>query len=324
MRSTTGTLAVLTAFWAALGLPSQADERWPQRQVTIIVPFSAGGTTDLFGRMLGQHMHAKFGQPFIVENRAGAAGNIGITAAARTAPDGYTLLVGTTSGFAINPFLYSKLPHDTVRDFQPVSLIARVPNMLVVHPNVPATTVPELIAYLKANPDKLSYGSSGSGTSQHLGTELFKMKTGTQMIHVPYRSSGEIMNAMSGGHIQFALDNVTLVLPQVKAGKVRALGMSTLERSPSAPDVPTIAETLPGFEASAWHGIFVPAATPRSIVDKIGAEMKRFLELAEIKAKFFELGAVPLPTTPEAFAAFINDERGKWQEVIKTAGVTVD
>ncbi len=324
MRSTTGTLAALTAFWAALALPSQADERWPQRQVTIIVPFSAGGTTDLFGRMLGQHMHANFGQPFIVENRAGAAGNIGITAAARTAPDGYTLVVGTTSGFAINPFLYSRLPHDTVRDFQPVSLIALVPNMLVVHPNVPATTVPELIAYLKANPDKLSYGSSGSGTSQHLGTELFKMKTGTQMTHVPYRSSGEIMNAMSGGHIQFALDNITLVLPQVKAGKVRALGMSTLERSPSAPDVPTIAETLPGFEASAWHGIFVPAATPRSIVDKIGAEMKRFLELAEIKAKFFELGAVPSPTTPEAFAAFINDERGKWQEVIKTAGVTVD
>jgi tripartite-type tricarboxylate transporter receptor subunit TctC len=324
MRRTTGALAILTALCSALAQPSQADERWPQRQVTIIVPFSAGGTTDLLGRLLGQHLHAKFNQPFIVENRAGAAGNLGISAAAKAAADGHTLLVGTTSGFAINPFLYAKLPHDTVRDFQPVSLIARVPNMLVVHPSVPANTMPELIAYLKANPDKLSYGSSGIGSSQHLGTELFKIKTGTRMVHVPYRSSGEIMNAMNGGHIQFALDNITLVLPQVKGGKVRALGMSTLARSPSAPDVPTIAETLPGFEASAWHGIFVPAATPRSIVDKLGGEMKRFLELAEIKAKFFELGAVPSPMSPETFAAFINDERNKWQEVVKTAGVKVE
>jgi tripartite-type tricarboxylate transporter receptor subunit TctC len=324
MRKTFGASAASAALAAMLALPSNADERWPQRQVTIIVPFSAGGTTDLFGRMLGAHLHAVFGQPFIVENRAGAAGNLGITAAAKTAPDGYTLLVGTTSGFAINPFLYSKLPHDTVRDFQPVSLIARVPNMLVVNPGVPAQTLPELVAYLKANPDKLSYGSSGIGSSQHLGTELFKIKTGTQMTHVPYRSSGEIMNAINGGHIQFALDNITLVLPQVKAGKVKALGMSTLQRSPSAPDVPAIAETLPGFEASAWHGVFVRAGTPRVVVDKIGAEMKRFLELADTKAKFFELGAVPSPMTPEAFAAFVNEERGKWQEVVKAAGVTVN
>jgi tripartite-type tricarboxylate transporter receptor subunit TctC len=324
MYKTTGALAALAALCAALAMPSTADERWPQKQVTIIVPFSAGGTTDLFGRLLGQHFNAKFGQPFIVENRAGAAGNLGITAAAKAAADGYTILIGTTSGFAINPFLYSKLPHDTVKDFRPISLIARVPNMLVVHPDVPAKTIPELVAYLKANPSKLSYGSSGIGSSQHLGTELFKIKTGTQMVHVPYRSSGEIMNAINGNHIQVALDNITLVLPQVKAGKVKALGMSTLERSPSATDVPAIAEAIPGFEASAWHGVFVRAGTPQTIVDKIGAELKVFLDRPDIKARFFELGAVPAPMTPAQFAAFIDGERKKWQEVVKTAGVKVN
>jgi tripartite-type tricarboxylate transporter receptor subunit TctC len=324
MRTMTCALTALTALCAALVLPSQAQERWPQRPVTIIVPFAAGGTADLFGRMLGAHMQAKYGQSFIVENRVGAAGNLGTAAVARAAPDGHTLLLGTTGGFAINPFLYAKLPHDTVRDFQPVSLIARVPNLLVVHPKVPAKTIPELVAYLKANPDRLSYGSSGIGSSQHLGTELFKIKTGTQMIHVPYRSSNEIMNALNGGHIEVALDNITLVLPQVKAGNARPLGMSTLARSPSAPDIPTIAETLPGFEGSAWHGIFVPAATPRAIVDKLGGEMKAMLELADTKAKFFELGAVPAPMSPEAFAAFVNEERGKWQEVVRTAGVKVE
>jgi tripartite-type tricarboxylate transporter receptor subunit TctC len=320
----TGTLAAAAALWAALVLPAMADEKWPQKQVTIIVPFSAGGTTDLFGRLLGQHFNTKFGQPFIVENRAGAAGNLGITAAAKAAADGYTILIGTTSGFAINPFLYSKLPHDTVKDFLPISLIARVPNMLVVHPDVPAKTIPELVAYLKANPNKLSYGSSGIGSSQHLGTELFKIRTGTQMVHVPYRSSGEIMNAINGNHIQFALDNITLVLPQVKAGKVKALGMSTLERSPSATDVPAIAEAIPGFEASAWHGVFVRAGTPQVVVDRIGAELKVFLDRPDIKARFFELGAVPAPMTPQQFQAFIDGERKKWQEVVKTAGVKVN
>jgi tripartite-type tricarboxylate transporter receptor subunit TctC len=193
-----------------------------------------------------------------------------------------------------------------------------------VHPGVPAKTIPELVAYLKANPNKLSYGSSGIGSSQHLGTELFKIKTGTQMVHVPYRSSGEIMNAINGNHIQVALDNITLVLPQVKAGKVKALGMSTLQRSPSASEVPAIAEAIPGFEASAWHGVFVRAGTPQAIVDKIGAELKVFLDRPDIKARFFELGAVPAPMTPAQFAAFINEERKKWQEVVKTAGVKVN
>ncbi len=320
MRILTAILAMLAAFAGA----AAADDRWPQRQVTIIVPFAAGGTADLFGRMLGAQLQAKYGQPFVVENRAGAAGNLGATAAARAAPDGYTILLGTTGPFAINPSLYSKLPHDTVRDFQPVSLIARVPNLLVVSNKLPAKTVPEFIAYLKANPDKLSYGSSGVGSSQHLGTELFLTKTGTKMTHVPYRASNEIMNALLGGHIDIALDNITLVLPQVKAGTVRPLGMSTLQRSPSAPDIATIAETLPGFEASAWHGIFLQTAAPRSIVPKLNADIRQFLGSAEVKAKFFEIGAVPAPMTPEDFTAFVGEERKKWAEVVKASGAKVD
>ena len=319
MRTIIGALAVA----ASLAMPANAQE-WPTRQVNLIVPFSAGGTTDLFGRLLSQHMHAKFGQPFIVENRAGAGGNLGAGAVAKAAPDGYTFLVGTVSTHAINPFLYSKLPYDTVKDFQPVSLIARLPNILVVHPSLPVKNVAELIAYLKANPDKLSYGSSGAGTSIHLAAELFKIKTGTTMTHVPFRSSGDIMNNLTGGHINLAFDNITLAWPQVKAGNLRALAVSSTERSAIAPDVPTVADTIPGFDATSWHGVFAPAGTPKPIVDKMAAEMKRILELPEVKEKLFELGAVASPMTPEDFVKFIDGERAKWADVVKASGARID
>ena len=315
--------AMLAILAAAAG-PAKADDSWPQRQVTIIVPFAAGGTTDLFGRMLASHLQAKYGKPFVVENRAGAAGNLGTTAAARAPADGYTILIGTTGPFGINPTLYTKLPHDTVKDFQPVTLIARVPNLLVVNNKLPAKTVPELIAHLKANPDKLSYGSSGVGSSQHLGTEFFLTKTGTKMTHVPYRASNEIMNALIGGHIDVALDNITLVLPQVKAGTVRPIGMSTLQPSPSAPDIATIATTLPGFEASAWHGVFLHSGVPGSIATKLNADVRQFLGSADVKTKFFDVGAVPAPMSPNEFAAFVAEERKKWAEVVKASGAKVD
>jgi len=308
---------------AALALPAAAQE-WPARQVNFIVPFSAGGTTDLFGRLLAQHMQKNFDKPFIVENRAGAGGNIGASMVAKAAPDGYTFLVGTVSTHAINPFLYSKMPHDTVKDFQPVSLIARLPNLLVVHPSLPAKNVQELVAYLKANPDKLSYGSSGAGTSIHLAAELFKIKTGTTMTHVPFRSSGDIMNNLTGGHINLAFDNITLAWPQVKAGRLRALAVSSTARSEIAPDVPTVAETIPGFDATSWHGVFAPAGTPKPIVDAMAAEMKRILELPDVKEKLFEIGAIAAPMTPEEFAKFIDTERAKWAEVVKASGAKLD
>ncbi|MGB9364530.1 MAG: tripartite tricarboxylate transporter substrate binding protein [Xanthobacteraceae bacterium] len=316
--------AILAAAVLAAITSTANAQDWPAKQVNLIVPFSAGGTTDLFGRLLAQHMHAKFGQPFIVENRAGAGGNLGAGAVAKAAPDGYTFLVGTVSTHAINPFLYSKLPYDTVKDFQPVSLIARLPNILVVHPSLPANNVQELIAYLKANPDKLSYGSSGAGTSIHLAAELFKIKTGTTMTHVPFRSSGDIMNNLTGGHINLAFDNITLAWPQVKAGRLRALAVSSTERSAIAPEVPTVAETIPGFDATSWHGVFAPAGTPKPIVDKMAAEMRRILELPDVKEKLFELGAVASPMSPEEFAKFIDAERAKWADVVKASGAKLD
>jgi tripartite-type tricarboxylate transporter receptor subunit TctC len=314
----------ILALIAALTLPTKADDKWPERQVTIIVPFAAGGTTDLFGRMLANHLNTKYGKPVVVENRAGAAGNIGTTAAARAPADGYTILIGTTGGFAINPFLYASLPHDTVKDFQPISLIARVPNLLVVSNELPIKTLPELVAYMKANPGKLSYGSSGVGSSQHLGTEFLLTSTGTKAIHVPYRASNETMNALIGGHVDMALDNITLVLPQVKANAVRPIAMSTLAPSPSAPDIPTMAATVPGFEASAWHGVFLQAAAPASIAAKLNAEVREFLAKEDTKAKFFEVGAVPAPMSPQEFAAFLEVERKKWAEVVKASGAKVN
>jgi tripartite-type tricarboxylate transporter receptor subunit TctC len=319
MRAVIGALAIL----GALSAPAVAQS-WPEKQVNFIVPFSAGGTTDLFGRLLTQHMQQKFGKPFIVENRAGAGGNIGAGMVAKAAPDGYTFLVGTVSTHAINPFLYSKLPYDTVKDFQPVSLIARLPNILVVYPDMPVKTVPELITYLKANPDKMSYGSSGVGTSIHLAAELFKIKTGTTMTHVPFRSSGDIMNNLTGGHINLAFDNITLAWTQVKAGKLRALAVTSTDRSAIAPDVPTMAETIPGFEATSWHGVFAPAGTPKPIVDQVAAEMKRILELPDVKEKLGEIGAIASPMTPEDFVRFIDGERAKWSEVVKASGAKAD
>jgi tripartite-type tricarboxylate transporter receptor subunit TctC len=314
-------LCAAAAALIAAAVPAEAQDKWPERQVNVIVPFTAGGTTDMFARILAQHMQAKFGPPFIVENRAGAAGNVGTTAVARAPKDGYTILVGTVSTHAINPFLYKNLPHDTEKDFQPVSLIARLPNLLVVHPRIPAKNVAELIEHLKANPGKLSYGSSGAGTSTHLASELFQMTTGTKMTHVPFRSSGDVMNSINGGHIDLAFDNMTLAWPQAQAGTVRALAVSSLERSPTAPDVPAVSETLKGFEATSWHGVFVPAGTARPVVDKINAEVRRIMELPDVQQKLKEIGAVPSPMTPEEFVDFIKAERTKWDGVVKAAGL---
>lgn len=319
-------LALLTTF--ALMLPGsppvQAQENWPARNVTIIVPFTAGGTADLFARLLANHMQQKFGQPFVVENRGGAGGNIGAAAVAKAQNDGYTLLLGTVSTHAINPSLYSNLTFDAAKDFQPVSLIARLPNMLVVKNDLPVKSVAEFVAYVKANPDKLNYGSSGVGTSIHLAAELFKIATDTKMTHVPYRSSNEIMQNLTGGHIDLAFDNITLAWPQAKAGTVRALGVTSLQRSPTAPEVPPIADTLAGFDATSWHGLFAPAGTPRPVVDKLSAEVKRILEMPENVSKLTEIGAVPSPMTPDQFTAFIAGERTKWAEVVKASGATAN
>jgi tripartite-type tricarboxylate transporter receptor subunit TctC len=306
----------------ALSFTAPADaQNWPSRQVTIVVPFSAGGTTDMFARILSQGMQQKYGTPFIVENRVGAGGNIGASVVAKAPKDGYTLLVGTVSTHAINPFIYKALGHDIEKDFQPVSLIARLPNMLVVNPKVPANTVAELVDYLKKNPDKLNYGSSGVGTSTHLAAELFQIKTGTKMSHVPYRSSNEVMTALLGGHIDLAFDNITLAWPQARTGALRALAVSSTEPSATAPEIPPVAASLPGFDATSWHGVFAPSGTPRPVVDTLAAEVKRIFESPSVQKTLADVGAVPSPMTPEQFADFIAAERRKWQEVVQAAKV---
>jgi tripartite-type tricarboxylate transporter receptor subunit TctC len=315
-------LVVLVLTAAAMAAPLQAQE-WPPRNVTIVVPFAAGGTTDMFARIFGQAMQAKTGSAFVVENKAGAGGNIGTAQVAKATPDGATLLVGTVSTHAINPFLYKNIAHDTQKDFQPVSLIARLPNLLVVNPKIPAKTVAELVDYLKQNPDKLNYGSSGAGTSTHLASELFQMMTGTKMNHLPFRSSNDVMNALAGGHVDLAFDNMTLAWPQAQAGTVRALAVTSKERSPTAPEVPALTESLPGFEATSWHGLFVPAGTPRPIVDRLASEVKTIFDNPEQKKKLTEVGAVASPMTPEQFVEFITAERKKWQDVVKASGASI-
>ncbi len=316
-----------TAALAAAGaMPgrARAEEEWPQRQVTVVVPFSAGGSADLIGRILAQHLQTKFGAPFVVENRGGAGGSIGTAVVAKAAPDGYTLLVGTVSTHAINPSLYARLPFDVERDFQPISLLVRLPNLLIVNKEVPAKTVPELVGYLKANDGKVNFGSSGNGTSSHLAAVMFQLATGTHMTHVPFRSTSEEMNNMMGGHIQLAIDSMTTIWPLAKSGEVRAIAVSTPRRVAAAPDVPTIGETIKGFEATGWQGLYAPAATPRAIVDKVAAEVKRIFGDPDVKAALENVGGEPAPMTPDDFAAFARAERVKWAEVVKAAGVRIE
>jgi tripartite-type tricarboxylate transporter receptor subunit TctC len=266
-------------------------------------------------------MQQKYGQPFVVENRAGAGGTIGAAAVAKAANDGYTLLVGTASTHAIAPYVYKSLPYNAAKDFQPISLFATLPNLLVINPKIPAKTLPEFVEYVKANSGKLSYGSSGVGSSNHLPGEMFQVLTGTKMSHVPYRSSGDIMNALAGGHIDLAFDNMTLAWPQAQGGTVRAIAVTSKERSPTAPDVPAMAETFPGFDVATWHGLFAPAGTSRAIVDKIAADVKQIYSAPDVQARLKDIGAVASPITPEQFTEFSAAELKKYEGIVKQAGV---
>ncbi len=318
-----GILAALIAAIVGLAAPAHAQE-WPARQITIVVPFGAGGSADLLARILAGHMQTKFGQPVVVENRAGAGGSIGTAYVAKAAPDGYTLLLGTVSSIAVNAALYAKLPFDVDKDLQPITQLVSFPNLLFVNPKLNVKNVPELIAYLKANEGKVNYGSSGIGTSSHLSVVMFEQAIGTKMTHIPYKSTGDVVNSMLGGNIDLAIDSMTTVWPHAKQGTVRALGVSTPERSATAPDVPAIAETVKGFEAVAWQGLFAPAGTPKPVVDKLAAEARRIWKLPEVVKALENVGAdSALSESPEAFTAFTRAERAKWAEVVKAAGVKI-
>jgi len=303
---------------------AHAQDNWPQRTVTLVVPFGPGGSADLTARIFSTHLQTRLGVPFVIENKGGAGGSIGAGFVAKAPNDGYTLLVGTVSSNAVNAALYTKLPYDLDRDFQPVSRLVLFPNLLFVNPKIPATSVPGLIEYLKANPGKANYGSSGIGTSSHLSSVMFALATGTEMTHVPFRSTSEVVNSMIGGHIDLGIDSMTTTIPHAQSGAVRALAVTTPQRSASMADLPTIGETLPGYEATAWQGLFAPAGTPRPVVDRLAGEVKRILELPEVVSSLTAVGAEPAAMPPDAFAAFTRTERAKWKEVVRVSGTRID
>jgi tripartite-type tricarboxylate transporter receptor subunit TctC len=320
-----------TLLLAAATLPLAAHPAWaqdaayPDKPVTIIVPFAAGGNTDAFARLVAQELDKALGQRFIVDNKPGAGGNLGVGQLARAEPDGYTLGMGTVSTHAINPTLYTNLPYDPDSAFAPISLFVTLPNVLTVNPtNIEATTVPELVELVKAKPETYTFASSGIGTSIHLAGEMLMARTGIKMNHVPYKSSGQVMTDVVAGHVDMAFDNIPTVVQQASAGNVRALAVTSLERSPLMPDVPPMADYLPGFEATSWHGLFAPAGTPPEIVGKISAEVQRILNEPAMKEKLEGMGAKPIGSTPEEFAEFIAAERAKWAQVIKDANVSIE
>lgn len=307
----------------SLCLPGFASAQlFPTKPIRIIVAYTPAGATDILARGVGQKMSESFGQPVIVDNRPGANGNIGTDVAAKATPDGHTLLMVTAGTHGINPSLYRKLPWDAVRDFAAVSLTAMVPNIMVVNNSVPAKNVKEFIAYLKAHPNKFNYGSPGNGSTAHLSQELFKTMTGTSMQHIPYKGSAGVLADVIAGQIIVTIDNMPPYIPQVKAGKVRALAVSTAKRSPALPDLPTIAEAgVPGYSSSAWFGLVAPAGTPKSIVDKLATEQQRILKLPDVNDRLSNLGAEPVGDRPEQFAAHIKGEIAKWAKVIRDANV---
>jgi tripartite-type tricarboxylate transporter receptor subunit TctC len=307
----------------ALGAESVCALDYPTRPVRWIVGYPPGGATDIMARLIGNRLSERLGQQFVIENKPGAGNNIGTEAVVNAAADGYTILLVNPAN-AINASLYAKLNFNFIRDIAPVVGIARVPNVMTVNPDVPAKTVAEFIAYAKANPGKINMASSGNGTSVHLSGELFKAMTGVEMQHVPYRGSAPAMTDLLAGQVQVIFDNMPSVLQHIKSGGLRALAVTTATRSPELPDVPTVAETVKDYEASAWFGIGVPKNTPKDVIEKLNNEVNAILAEPAMKARLAELGAVPIVATPEEFGKIIQAETDKWEKVVKFAGARVE
>jgi tripartite-type tricarboxylate transporter receptor subunit TctC len=293
---------------------------FPSKPVTVIVPAPPGGTADISMRIIAHKLNENLGQQIVVDNRPGAGGIIASQLALKATPDGYTVLMNYTS-HAINPSLYKKLPYDTVKDFAPVTLLGVTPLVLVVHPSVPAKTVAEFIAYAKANPGKLNYGSAAIGGASHLGGELLKIKAGIDIVHVPYKGGAAAAADLMSGQIQMLMDSLLPLQPHIKAGKMRPLGVTSVKRTEISPDLPSIAETLPNFESSAWFGIVVPVATPRDVVNRLNAEFVKVLRMPETREKLTQQGFEKVGNSPEEYAAFLKSETAKWSEVVRIAGV---
>ena len=314
----------MAALIACAGTAS-AQSTYPAKAIRYVVPFPAGGPLDIVARALGQELNKSWNQPIIIDNRPGAGGNIGADLVAKAPADGYTILMGAVSTHAINVTLYSKLPYDPVRDFAPITLITSVPNVLVVHPSVPAISVKELIALAKAKPGQINFASGSTGSAGHLAGELFKTMAGVNMVHIPYKGAAPAVVDLLGGHVSLMFDNMSSALPNIKSGRVRALAVTTLQRSPLLPQLPTISEAgLRGFDISTWFGIFAPAGTPPDIVARLNTETVRILNTREMKERLLALGAEPAGNKPDEFAAFVRLEIQKYARVVKASGATAD
>lgn len=320
--------------WAALllagsvlasGLSLAQTSAYPSRPIRIVVPFTPGGSTDILARSIGQELAKAWGQPVIVDNVPGAGGSVGADKVAKAPADGYTLLMGHIGTLGVNPSLYPNLPYDAVKSFAPVAWVARVPNVLVVHPSVPAKSVKELVAYAKANPGKLNYGSGGNGSAANLATEYFKLQTGASIVHIPYRGTAPAVTDLMGGQIQVLFTGAPAVLGQIKNNQLRALAVSSPARLAALPDLPTVAELgYKDFEADQWYGIVAPAGTPRDIVMKLNAQINQSLGTAELRARMTSEGAIATPTTPEAFGQLIVREIARWKPVIQSGRVRAE
>ena len=318
------TLCLASGAALAQATSAGSGQAWPARPISLIVPFPAGGTTDVLARAVGLELSKSLGQPVVVESKPGAGATLGADFVAKSKPDGYTLLMGAVH-HTIATSVYRKLPYDFQKDFAPVTTVALVPNVLVVNPNVPAKNVKELLALAKAEPGKLTYGSNGNGTGQHLIGAQFEGMGGVQMLHVPYKGSAPLTVDLLGGQITMSFDTITAVLPQIKAGKLRALAVTTIKRSPALPDLPTLDQSgLKGFDLGTWFGILAPAATPKEIVTRLNTELVKIIDSAEFRKKMADIGAEPIGNTPEQMARQIRDDTERFARLVKDARVSVE
>jgi tripartite-type tricarboxylate transporter receptor subunit TctC len=323
-------LALLCALGGALAAcalvaPGAVAQDFPSRPMKIIVPFAPGGSTDVMARMMAEGLGSRFHQSVVVENRPGAGGNIGADVVAKAPPDGYTLVMGSIGTHATNSLIYSQMPYDTAKDFEPVTQVARVTLVLVVHPSLPVHSVQDLIALLRKEPGKYNYASGGVGASQHLAAELFEYMTRTRMIHVPYKGSAGALSDLLSGRVPIMFADLPLVLAHIQQGKLRALAVADAQRSPALPSVPTVAEAgVPGYEATAWYGLFAPAHTPAPIVARLQSEVAAILQEPDVRKRMTELGATPVGSTPQQFRAFQSAEIKRWKEVVDSAHIRME
>ena len=326
-RSMLARLATIT-LGLALGqamAPTIALAAYPDRPVTLVVPFPAGGSTDLVARIVAEHMTKSLGQQVVVENKGGAGGNLGAASVAKADPDGYTILMGTIATHALNPAIYRKMPYDAVKDFAPISLLVTVPNVLVVNPQLPVKNVQELLDLLKAKPGEYSYASSGNGTPLHLSGELFKSMAGVDMVHIPYKGAGPALTDLLGNHVSIMFDNLPSSMGYIKDGRLRGIAVTTAERVPSVPDLPTIAESgLPGYETYTWNALFAPAGTPPEMIARLNAAAVEAVEDPAVRGKLAGLGASAVGSSPDALAEHVKAELAKWAPVVKASGAQID